>query len=881
MTTYHQHANNNKFLLHRLPFIGLFSVACRSNNLELIINGNRCPDQNGGIGRKITASLPNHSVCVITFLFMEAKSFVGRNIREYQILEVIGQGGMAAVLKARHTVLNTIRAIKLIREDWSQNPKFVQRFKREARLLVKLNHPNLVQIFDFFEEQGHLFLVMDFVEGESLASRLERQGRLPEQVIIPIMIQALEGLAEAHMNGIVHRDISPENIMLKTLRDGSERAVIIDFGIAKVIEDQEASGTLKVNLTETGKFLGKLKYCSPEQVEGKPADIRTDLYSAGLILYRGLTGELPFRARSVLDALFMRQHEDAPSLAETANRSFSTQLEATVKKLLARKPDDRYFSAADVIVALRTALQYEPESTDIATARLPDLAEETVAEQEITPPRLKQKDTKPQVSERQSQLGIYLAIGFAVIVIVAAVLALLHFQPDLPSFFITEQPVTAVPVTPQTTPIVFPWMTPTQTHASAAGTETPPATPSGIPTFTAQTSTPVATQTIHSPTPATGPSQIATPPPHDLPVIWTPRPRKSFPPVPVISQQDSRVFIVSASGNAHFTSIKEALEKIPEASRLIIRPGIYNETLVINKPVELIGEGNREDIIITSANGYCLYMQTDLAAVRGVTLQCNAGQTLRKYTVEIPQGHLVLQDCIITSNSLSCIAAYGETAFAELRSCIVRDGAESGLFFYNNSSGRIIDCDIYNHQLTGIIIKSDADPYIYNCHIHNGRQSGVFVYSSGRGTLESCRITGNAYSGIMIKDHGNPALQYCTISTNQQSGIFTYDSGKGIVDRCDIYSNAHSGIRLENNAELTVTGSRIHHNTISGLRIKTEATPVIDGCEIYENRLEGIWVSDNGGGTVRNSSFWGNERGPWRIESSPAFRTENNQLSGK
>jgi serine/threonine protein kinase len=284
---------------------------------------------------------------------MTPEKFIGRQIREYKIIEIIGQGGMAAVFKAEHVKLKVVRALKVIRELFSKDKKFIDRFEREARLLVHLKHPNLVHINEFFEEDGYLFLVMDYVPGESLATRLKQRGRLPEAEILPVICHVLDGLAEAHRNGIVHRDISPDNIMLSPMQNGTERAVIIDFGIAKAILAEDFSKTLLSGLTGLGSFVGKMMYCSPEQAGGEAVDGRTDIYSLGLVLHKALTGAIPFRADTPVDSMAMRRLQSIPALKEIMpDGNFPEELEILVAGACARKPDNRFPTAESFKTAI-------------------------------------------------------------------------------------------------------------------------------------------------------------------------------------------------------------------------------------------------------------------------------------------------------------------------------------------------------------------------------------------------------------------------------------------------------------------------------------------------------------------------------------------------
>ncbi|MBN1550430.1 protein kinase [bacterium] len=292
---------------------------------------------------------------------MEQDDVKGKRIREYEIKEIIGKGGMGIVYKAQHTVILAYRAIKIINEKLSQDANFSLRFKQEARLLGKLTHTNLVGIYDFFEENNQLHLVMEYIAGDSLKNRLEEQPIMPLHTILPIVIQALDGLAEAHRIGIVHRDISPDNIMLMPDRLLGERAVIIDFGVAKAILDDEMVKEATMKLDTTGQFLGKIDYCSPEQTSlgREQMDGRSDLYSMGLVLYRALTGKVPFHDENVFLAISKRLNLAPPPYLSESNPQihYPEKLEDVIRKALARDPRNRFADALEFKAALDDVLR--------------------------------------------------------------------------------------------------------------------------------------------------------------------------------------------------------------------------------------------------------------------------------------------------------------------------------------------------------------------------------------------------------------------------------------------------------------------------------------------------------------------------------------------
>src|SRR5947209_2567494 len=214
---------------------------------------------------------------------------------KYQILDRLGIGGMGEIFKVRHIHLNELRVIKIMRPNIAQDDQGLQRFLQEARTSTMIKHKNLAMLYDFAQlEDGSYYMVWEFIDGTNIQKWIFQNGPMPSRLTIEIAIQALNGLDHLHSMGLIHRDISPENIMLSQDHHGKLLVKVIDFGIAKSLAD----GDQGHGLTQTGMFLGKLKYASPEQAgflkEGEHLDPRSDLYSFGIVMYEMLAGRAPF-----------------------------------------------------------------------------------------------------------------------------------------------------------------------------------------------------------------------------------------------------------------------------------------------------------------------------------------------------------------------------------------------------------------------------------------------------------------------------------------------------------------------------------------------------------------------------------------------------------
>ncbi len=223
-----------------------------------------------------------------------------------------------------------------------------------------------------------------------------------------------------------------------------------------------------------------------------------------------------------------------------------------------------------------------------------------------------------------------------------------------------------------------------------------------------------------------------------------------------------QICVVAKEGYADYRTISEAIRKVRSGTRIMVRPGLYQEQLILDKPVEITGDGPQEDIIVETSASDCVWMQTHYAVIRGLTLRLRIeDQGGIFYAVDIPQGKLVLEDCDITSNSSSCIGIHGPAADPVVRSCHIHDSSVSGIFIYDYARAAIINCDVYDNQYSSIEVKSGADPRIVDCRIYDGKTCGILVFDKARGTILNCDIYGNVYAGIEIKTGGNPTIESC------------------------------------------------------------------------------------------------------------------------
>lgn len=279
----------------------------------------------------------------------------------YVLLSQLGVGASGAVFKAKHKTNGRTVAIKVLAQTLASNEKAVKRFHREMQATAQLTHPNIVRAIDAGEFNGQHFMVMEFVEGEDLASRVKKQGPMNGEAATKCLLQAGRGLEYVHASGIIHRDIKPGNLLID--RQGNVK--ILDLGLVRYEDPEEATGE---NLTGTQQVMGTIDYMSPEQVvDTRHADARSDIYSLGCTLWFLLTGRKLYDAKGVVDRIMKHRTGAIPELDQEVPGT-SPQLAAIFTKMVAKQPDDRFQSMTDVCAALQRILNGEPEPSLAETA---------------------------------------------------------------------------------------------------------------------------------------------------------------------------------------------------------------------------------------------------------------------------------------------------------------------------------------------------------------------------------------------------------------------------------------------------------------------------------------------------------------------------------
>jgi tRNA A-37 threonylcarbamoyl transferase component Bud32 len=290
----------------------------------------------------------------------------GRHLGKYELLEKVGQGGMAYVYKAHQPTIDRHVAVKVLHSHLADDAEFLTRFKREAQGLGRLRHPHIVSVIDFDVDDGWYYMVMDYIEGETLEAYLDRRGRLPLAEALRLMAQVTSALAYAHDNGRIHRDIKPSNVMFAD--DAQRHAVITDFGLTRLLDN--------ATLTLSGTIAGTPAYMSPEAAQGQKTDARSDIYSLGVMLYEMVTGQRPFLGETPLSIIMKLVIEPLPP-ALSINPELPPAVDTLLQKAMAKQPEERYQTAAEMLAAVQAVAggklpvvngEAEPDRTQLLRA---------------------------------------------------------------------------------------------------------------------------------------------------------------------------------------------------------------------------------------------------------------------------------------------------------------------------------------------------------------------------------------------------------------------------------------------------------------------------------------------------------------------------------
>jgi parallel beta-helix repeat protein len=341
------------------------------------------------------------------------------------------------------------------------------------------------------------------------------------------------------------------------------------------------------------------------------------------------------------------------------------------------------------------------------------------------------------------------------------------------------------------------------------------------------------------------------------------------------------VFVISASGG-NFASITDALRNAPANSRLLIREGVYNESIVLDKNIEIVGDGAVENIVVISRNQSCVSMKAEKALVRGVTLQGRGKSYGRAFfAVDVPVGELTLENCRITSDSLSGVAIHGASANPLIKNCVIYDAADSGIYVFDNAGARIENCDVYRSANASLAITEGANPTAKNCRFFEGENGGIVVWGNGAaGTFENCEISGHRLANVGIRQHANPVFRRCKIYGGRDTGVFIQQNGYGTFEECDIYKNSKAEVAVTDRSNTILRRCSVHNGRESGVYVGNQARALVESCSVYDNLDAGVAIYGESAAAVRRSNINRNGTVAVRVKQRSAASVEDCDLRG-
>jgi F-box protein 11 len=340
----------------------------------------------------------------------------------------------------------------------------------------------------------------------------------------------------------------------------------------------------------------------------------------------------------------------------------------------------------------------------------------------------------------------------------------------------------------------------------------------------------------------------------------------------------ARTLVVSPAGPADYPTVTEAIRKAPPGSRILIRPGRYDEGIVLDKPLEIIGDGPREQIVFENPDAHCVVVRTKKALVRGLTLhsrgECKGN---RRSAVDIPEGELLLEDCTLSSDTLASVFVHGSAANPTIRHCRLFDGKASGIQVSDDARATVEECEFVGNADAGLLIRTGGNPLVRCCRFHDGRLFGILVDEWGRGTVEACEFSAHAEAGIAISG-GTPLVRKCRIHNERvgllafgegggtleecifddnEIGVLTAEGGNPLVRSCQIHNARIAGVSAKRKGRGTVEDCTISRCTKAGVHIIEVSNPVIRGCLIQDGPEFGIFVTALGVGTIEECDISG------------------------
>ncbi len=386
--------------------------------------------------------------------------------------------------------------------------------------------------------------------------------------------------------------------------------------------------------------------------------------------------------------------------------------------------------------------------------------------------------------------------------------------------------------------------------------------------------------------PATAPARPASGPRHGATASAPAQAEQLGTAERVIAKTEPPTHVVDAYQRGDFATVGEAVRAARPGDRILVRPGLYEEGVVVDKPLEILGEGPVADIEIRARDADAVLFRASIGRIANLTLR-QAGGEGTWYGVDITQGRLDLEGCDISSQNGACVGIHGG-ADPRLRRNRIHNGKSAGVLVYHEGRGTLEDNDITGNAFSGVDIMVRGDPTLRRNQIHDGKSVGVLVRDGGRGTLEDNDITGNTRAGVEIRAGGDPTLRRNQIHDGKVAGVYVYDEGRGTLEDNDITGNAFAGVEIKTGGDPTLRRNQIHDgksggvlvrdggrgtlednditgNTRAGVEIRAGGDPTLRRNQIHWNKYAAVWIYEGGRGTLEDNDLTDNVGGAWGI----------------
>ncbi|GCE31535.1 hypothetical protein KDA_70190 [Dictyobacter alpinus] len=375
----------------------------------------------------------------------------------------------------------------------------------------------------------------------------------------------------------------------------------------------------------------------------------------------------------------------------------------------------------------------------------------------------------------------------------------------------------------------------------------------------------------------------------------------SLPATPLTLEPRASI-IVAQQGGGDYTSLSEAIQQAEPGTFIFLREGIYKESIILDKPIEIIANGPREQVVLEGAGSHCVVMQTSSATMRGLTIRCPEGPRGKTWrAIHITEGELFIENCDISSASSSCITILNANTNPTIRYCTIHDSAGHGIAISQNAHATIEYCDIFNHSRSGIHVTIGADPIVRHCNVYDCQLYGLLIQDLGRGTFEDCDIHHHGYAAVTVNNQSNPLLLRCQLHDNQKYGIEILQEGQGSYQDCEIFANGVDNVSITTGSTPYFYLCRIHEAQQHGIIVTDNGKGILEYCDIFANQAAnvaiasggdpqlqrdtiskgqdyGVIVTANGRGTIDNCTLIDNARGAISIEPGCAVDIKKNNF---